>query len=59
MFIWFLINTLHYNQMERKNVEILVHLTFKYYTQPEILLGQNKPRNGQCRVVKQCKKVPC
>ena len=27
MFIWFLINTLHYNQMERKNVEILVHLT--------------------------------
>ena len=28
MFIWFLINTLHYNQMERKNVEILVHLTF-------------------------------
>ena len=29
MFIWFLINTLHYNQMERKNVEILVHLTFK------------------------------
>ena len=29
MFIRFLINTLHYNQMERKNVEILVHLTFK------------------------------
>ena len=29
MFIWFLINTLHYNQMEKKNVEILVHLTFK------------------------------
>ena len=31
MFIWFLINTLHYNQMERKNVEILVHLTFNQY----------------------------
>ena len=31
MFIWFLINTLHYNQMERKNVQILVHLTFKTY----------------------------
>ena len=29
MFIWFLINTLHYSQMEKKNVEILVHLTFK------------------------------
>ena len=29
MFIWFLINTLHYNQMERKNVKIWVHLTFK------------------------------
>ena len=29
MFNWFLINTVHYNQIERKNVEILVHLTFK------------------------------
>ena len=29
VFIWFLINTLHYNQMETKNVEILVHLTLK------------------------------
>ena len=29
MFIWYLINTLQYNRMGRKNVEILVYLTFK------------------------------
>ena len=29
MFIRYLINTLHYNWMERKNAETLVHLTYE------------------------------
>ena len=38
MFIWFLINTLHYNQMERKNVEILVHLTFNCEYEEKVIV---------------------
>ena len=30
MFIWYLINTLHYNRTERKTVEILVYLIIIY-----------------------------